>query len=592
MNTNPKRRCIVFACAVLLFSLMTGAAYSQQSGKGPAAQPAAVSPNHPVVVVTRLFAPADNPVAVKLASTITDSLELVLRLTGKLTIKRADYLDPTKSFDRALEYYRQVHAGGAVYGTVAPTASGGYTIAIELWNSRTSKAPRTEVRRNINNLLDSFNLTDELSLDAASQVVGVTLVEGTLDIHNTATLKAYAVYADGQLLGRNRDSFRVLTGERTIIVARPGALGDVPVQTFHVRIAAGKTTTVTLSAVAPAKPTVAARPKSHAAAAARPSASPPAETAPVGTSSVRIASTSLSSSTQSFNGTAVVSVRAPGRLFVDGVASKSLAAGQTVILTGLAAGSHRLIVKYTDGHLDTREVTITRGEPKVDVTYTYSPTRPAASPATGPRGPVFSIGAGGGLSAAAWYISYTSVSGSYTESETIVPIDASVFFDANYLQASVGYRFSGSVTWAGSGTTATYQENLGYLSFAAFAKFPFHLGPIVLFPLLGAEYDLNVVRGTPDYFEQGVVANPTSADYNELWLAGGVGGDLHITPRFFIRTEVLFNYKLLNSDENAVVSALKSLGATNVTLSLTDFDVLLMLGYELGPATKTQTTKG
>lgn len=238
-----------FGLIGIVFGLVLSAqaAFAQQTA----------SKARPLVLLTKLSAPHNDLVAEKLASTMTSSLEVIMRMTGSVNVERADFLVPTVSFDRALGYYKQVHADGAVYGSVSPAKSGGYTIELGLWNSASSNGKPRVLRRIISNVLSSFRVADSIALEAASTIVGRKLSEGTLVVRNLGSLRQYAVYADGHLIGRNRSTFRVLTGKRTIIVAKPGVLGDVPVQSFHVDIKQGQTSVVALPAPPPSKPAAA-----------------------------------------------------------------------------------------------------------------------------------------------------------------------------------------------------------------------------------------------------------------------------------------------------------------------------------------------
>ena len=207
-----------------------------------------------------------------------------MRMTGTLTVERADFLTPTRAFDRARRYYRQTGADGAGFGSISSVPGGGYKIDLEVWNASKANAAPTQVVRTITNVLDSFDIADEISLEVASTVVGRKLSEGTLVVENVGQLPSYSVYADGHLLGRNKNEFRLLTGERKIIIAKPGSLGDEPLATFQVDIAQDKTVTIALGG-SPAKPAAQKTAKSPAAPA--PSAAPPAQSVSPPTPSVQ-----------------------------------------------------------------------------------------------------------------------------------------------------------------------------------------------------------------------------------------------------------------------------------------------------------------
>jgi hypothetical protein len=200
----------------------------------------------PIVVVTELSSPQGDVIAGKLASSITDTIDLILKMTGSMKVVRADFLLPTASFDRALEYYRQVGAERSVFGSVSAGHDGSYTIALQIWSASSTKSSPAKIDRTISDLLNSFSVADQLSIDVASTVVGRTLSEGTLIVRNTARLKSYSVYIDGHLTVRNQSTTRLLTGSHEVVVAKPGVIGDVPVQSFKVDIKKDQTVTVAL----------------------------------------------------------------------------------------------------------------------------------------------------------------------------------------------------------------------------------------------------------------------------------------------------------------------------------------------------------
>lgn len=251
MGERPPRRgplalrLLRLLSAVSLFALLggTGGAFAQQAGEATYR----ASGGERTVVLTALTAPAGNAVAANLASTIISSVALMMRLTGSITVDRADFLTPTLSFARARKYYSLVKADGAVFGSIEPASGGGYSVSLEVWNASSDKKP-TELRRMIRNPLSSFALADRLALEVASTVVGRTLTEGTLILENAPLLPRFAIYADGHLVARNRARLRLLTGKHEIVVAKSGGpLGDIPVEVFRVDIRQGKQAVIRLT---------------------------------------------------------------------------------------------------------------------------------------------------------------------------------------------------------------------------------------------------------------------------------------------------------------------------------------------------------
>lgn len=196
-----------------------------------------------------------------------------------------------------------------------------------------------------------------------------------------------------------------------------------------------------------------------------------------------------------------------------------------------------------------------------------------------------SAGVGASASTTLWTMSMSYGGTTATGSDVIVPVGAKAFFDTKYLQLSVGYIAASQATLSVTGTaTATYPNDLSYMTFAALGKLPFKLLSMTVFPLVGIEYDLNVSHpSSGGYFEgsNALLANPTNSDYNELWIKGGVGVDVDLGQHFYLRPEALFGIKPLNSDEQAVVNSLASAGLSNVTLGFGTLDLSLLLGYKL-----------
>lgn len=225
--------------------------------------------NHkPRVVLTEFSAPPKDVVAARLASSITNSVELVLRLTGTVSIRRADFLAPNRTYRRAVDFYESDHADVAVFGKVETAAAGGYVVNVRIWSANRTGSNPIVLKRKISNVLSVFSFADRLALDVGSKVVGKKLQFGTLLVRGVSGLKNFGVYADGQLLGRRARRYRVLSGKRTVIVATPGPLGDQPLETFHVDVPPRGSVTVTVKR--PAKKAVAA-----SSGAGGPAARPP-----------------------------------------------------------------------------------------------------------------------------------------------------------------------------------------------------------------------------------------------------------------------------------------------------------------------------
>ena len=198
----------------------------------------------------------------------------------------------------------------------------------------------------------------------------------------------------------------------------------------------------------------------------------------------------------------------------------------------------------------------------------------------------FAIDASVGLGATgAYYMTDIKTSNPIVSTDilgTEIPISFLAFVDLTYLQLAAGLQIingghSTTTTTISGGTTTTQSDTsatLRYVSFAGYLKYPFRIGPVALFPLLGIEYDLTV-DGTNAAGQS--LTSTQKADFNEFWLKGGLGADFSITPRIFVRPELTVGYKLLSKPENDFVSVQKAGGNDASILDLT-FDLSVLFG--------------
>ncbi len=244
-----------------------------------AASPSLAQETPGSTLVTR-FA-ADGATAEQLALSVTNSLELTLRLAGVPNVERADYLMPEVSLSATTGFYARAEARRAVFGAIQPRQAGGYVIQAGVWSAETDEV--SELTAEIDSVFGIFDLADDLALDIAAEVVGRDLAFATIEIENTEHLGAIAVYVDGQLVARDETEIQILAGSRTVTVARPGPLGDQPFEEFNLALEAGQTHRIALE---PPPETVAeagaedeaAEPKSSGAGLLRQSATEETET--------------------------------------------------------------------------------------------------------------------------------------------------------------------------------------------------------------------------------------------------------------------------------------------------------------------------
>ena len=147
---------------------------------------------------------------------------------------------------------------------------------------------------------------------------------------------------------------------------------------------------------------------------------------------------------------------------------------------------------------------------------------------------------------------------------------AYLFFDAVYGEAFAG-GFAGVGKWASDYAEAgnplpNYAQRI-CLNAGAFGKYPFDLGRVTAFPLLGLDYEMsvsakvNLANGNEYYFDGGNghhAANALSA----LWVKFGGGADFAFGQTLYLRGELLYGVRLMAYDAEVEDASIRSGGTT------------------------------
>ena len=124
------------------------------------------------------------------------------------------------------------------------------------------------------------------------------------------------------------------------------------------------------------------------------------------------------------------------------------------------------------------------------------------------------------------------------------------FFDATYAQVSIGYL-------AGDST--------GFLDSSIVGKYPIKLGKCAIFPLAGVGYAQAVKTDSGD----------SKKDKSQFYLKGGIGGDIPVTQKLYIRPTASFNYYLDNKYINDYEDDF------DAKITIYAFEFTAALGYKL-----------
>jgi hypothetical protein len=193
----------------------------------------------------------------------------------------------------------------------------------------------------------------------------------------------------------------------------------------------------------------------------------------------------------------------------------------------------------------------------------------------------FAIDLSAGLGATVGYFSESAtVSIPALASATVtvggVPLGFMAFFDATYVQASVGYmtmvglHMSGSSTILGVTSAIPDQAitaNVGELALTVLGRYPIKMKGFTLSPMLGIEYDIDLVN------------NADVGDLNLFWFKGGVAADFMVSKKVYIRPELLLGFALLTQAQKDALDAATAAGLSATTANFMA-QLSVLVGYK------------
>lgn len=169
-------------------------------------------------------------------------------------------------------------------------------------------------------------------------------------------------------------------------------------------------------------------------------------------------------------------------------------------------------------------------------------------------------------------IKYEDPSGSTEVTDNALSVG--VFFDATYVQLSLGYAFTvakskATITSGGITVGAEGDVQANWLDIQALGKYPFKVVEnIQAFPLVGIEYLYALSRKG-----EGITVPEDSLKYLRDWyLLVGAGVDIGLAKNIYIRSCVLYGINLTAKDEDV---------PSSITASGSTLKVNLAVGYTL-----------
>jgi hypothetical protein len=152
------------------------------------------------------------------------------------------------------------------------------------------------------------------------------------------------------------------------------------------------------------------------------------------------------------------------------------------------------------------------------------------------------------------------------------------FFDATWFELHVGYTLvRGSTEPAAVSTTTGFAAIVQGLTFGASVKYPFDLGPVAIFPIVGIDYTLNLGYSDDKGDDlKGGIAGPQSA-LDELWVRAGLGVDVNF-GRLFLRPVLSAGFMPLNLGGVPTVTSTHPTGSITLDRGAFSVDLNLLFG--------------
>jgi opacity protein-like surface antigen len=119
-----------------------------------------------------------------------------------------------------------------------------------------------------------------------------------------------------------------------------------------------------------------------------------------------------------------------------------------------------------------------------------------------------------------------------------------VFLDATFAELDINFTYNaGTAPYSSPAYSTDYDFNFSAIGFGLLGKYPFEVGPVAIFPMIGIEY-----RYALSAEFDGNDADDAS-DMSRFGIRFGAGVDYHLSPALFLRAEVLYAIRFENKFE-------------------------------------------
>ncbi len=182
-----------------------------------------------------------------ISNTITDTVELTLKLMGRYVVERLPRKSPYEHPSEILKLVKKLRLDNVIFGRVKMEKNGTVVIELSVYDRSKDKVTITKVEK-AETLFDIFDVSDTVILSLVNKFSGIHVGFGSLELINKGEDGEFKVYIDGAFLGNNKYTFdRVLNGEHLVEIRQDRMFGEERIFEKKVTILEDESVTVEFS---------------------------------------------------------------------------------------------------------------------------------------------------------------------------------------------------------------------------------------------------------------------------------------------------------------------------------------------------------
>ncbi len=161
-----------------------------------------------------------------ICDTVTDTVELTLKLIGEYNVTRADGVKPYEDPGSVKRYADRNKIDNIIFGKAYLDRNGSMIFQMSVYDRNWDVITITEERK-AESIFEIFDTADQLVVSVVEDFSGIHVGFGTVRLFNLSENGDFEVFIDGEFVGRNLPEVkRVLNGVRRVVVMQTGLLEE------------------------------------------------------------------------------------------------------------------------------------------------------------------------------------------------------------------------------------------------------------------------------------------------------------------------------------------------------------------------------